>query len=112
MNAPRSKKEWQAVVKKYGLAFYSTGKDGWLDHLPISNGKIKPVPLVIVKLSERQEYKEWLALERLALVDSTIMFVPGYHHPVNCTVFALTRPSDEWWNERELTKGGYYLRKA
>ena len=104
-----SKKEWIEILKKHNLKFWGEGKRGnWLDHLPISNGKIHPIPLVLVKLDEKYAVQVELAKEKLTLQWSTLHLVDGYHHPKGYGVFALSRPSDDWWKEHELTNEGIY----
>jgi hypothetical protein len=101
VNSPRSKKAWKAVLAQFKLKSWAASEGGmWLDILP--NGQeIDPVPFVQIPVGQLVSKRAELAEHGLHLAWSTLHLVDGYHHDKNVVVYALTRPSDDWWEERK-----------
>lgn len=103
-----TKKEWHDVMLDNGLKHWkgSEGR-GWLSILPGSIGRITPVPYVCVESAKVPEIQARLWQQRLTLQWSTMFLIEGHSHPKGTSVFALTRPGEEWWRTHELVDGQY-----
>jgi hypothetical protein len=108
-----TKTQWKKTLASLGIEQWMGGETpaGWLTILP-NGADITPVPFVLIPDGTIMKTKTRLWEERLTLQWSTLHLVEGYHHPKGTSVYAMSRPPDEWWDTHELSSDGKYIKKG